>query len=671
MKFFKIILAALLLPSALCAVGIDMDAPKTITAPKIEYNVKSSEIKTTGKTEISNTSGQKVTLVDSYIGNKGADAAGQDIELWLGKNVHVTAASIKREDESAISKKAIFTACYGCDDYGNAWEISTSTIEHNMDDHMMKFYNPVFWAYGIPIFWFPFLEMPDPSIKRKSGILLPDFNSTNNMGTQFNLPVYIALSDTHDMTVTFSYLTAENPLFQLEHRLNASHSEFRTHGSFTHNRDGADRWHIFNDDVIELGEHVRTTIYLERSSDKTYLQKYGFYDDQPYLDSGAKVELFGETGYVIADAHIFQELRSNRRTQVSVPNGDVLPNIRGTYQTKPLFDETYLTLSADILGISGSGTASQRVIGESRLVSPWTLWGGNRLTASMSVRYDIYNFDDTEMIGGNIESGIKSRFLPSGYMEWSLPLIDVGNKWKQIIEPRVRLTVMRELDDSAYALNNDSAGALLSDATLFSNNRFSGLDQWENGTFADYGVRWATFDDTGHNAEVFLGQSYDFTERPDTDPNSGFHNGSSDYVGRIGYENNQWLALGTRFRFTEKNLSLRHMETAARFGSSRNFLSLGHMWAVQFIDAQTMGDDIHELTAGLNFYLTERFGVKFNAIYNITDEKFQRHTGGIFYNHPCYFLSLEYRRDNTQKEDYVGNTTFSFRFGMAINGVKQ
>lgn len=671
MKFFKPIFAALLTPSALYAAAIDMDAPKTITAPKIEYNLKSSEIKTTGKTEISNTSGQKITLVDSYIGNKGADASGQDIELWLGSNVHVTAKSITRENTDTVSKKAVFTACYGCDEYGNAWEISTSTIKHNSDDHMMQFYNPVFWAYGIPILWFPYIEMPDPSIKHKSGILLPDFNSTNNMGTQFNLPVYIALSDTHDMTVTLSYLTQENPLFQLEHRLNESHSEFRTRGSFTRNKEGENRWHIFNDDIIEMGEHVRTTIYLERASDKTYLQKYGFYNDQPYLDSGAKVELFGETGYAIADAHIFQELRSTRRTQVTVPSGDILPNIRGTYQTRPLYEETYLTLNADILGISGDGTSSQRLIGEAKIISPWTLWGGNRVTAALSTRYDVYNFDNTEMMDGNDFSGLKSRFLPSGYVEWSLPLMKGGSTWKQIIEPRARLTMMQELDKAAYALNNDSAGALLSDATLFSNNRFSGLDLWENGTFADYGVRWAAFDDKGHNIEVFLGQSYDFTDRPDTDPNSGFHNGASDYVGRIGYENNEWLALGTRFRFAEKNLSLRHMEAAARVGTSRNYFSVGHIWAAQFIDAQTMGDDIHEISGGMNVYLTERFGIKFNAIYNITDEKFQRHSGGIFYNHPCYFLSLEYRRDNAQKEDYVGNTTFQFRFGMAINGIKQ
>mgnify|MGYP003623270654 FL=1 len=333
--------------------------------------------------------------------------------------------------------------------------------------------------------------------------------------------------------------------------------------------------------------------------------------------------------------------------------------------------ERLATCNGEVRGMAGSGTSNRRVMGDVRVTAPWTLWGGNRVTASLTARYDVYNCDNTELVNTEIYCGLKARFLPSGYLEWSLPMLKGGSKWSQVIEPRARLTIMPDIgNDAGYAMNNDSAGALLSDATLFSNNRFSGLDLWENGTFADYGVRWAAFDNSGQNFEVFIGQSYDFTDRPDVDPNSGFHNGQSDYVGRLSYKNSEWLNLSTRFRFAENDFSLRHSETAAYVGTSRNFVSVGHIWAAQFLDAQTMDKDIHEITAGLSFHLTERFGVRFNAIYNVTDDKFQRHTGGVFYNHPCYFLSLEYRRDNAVKEDYVGNTTFQFRFGLNIDGAK-
>ena len=656
--------------TALAIGSVDINEPKTIVADKIEYDVKAETLKTVGNTEITNQSGQRMTLRDSYISKDGSTLDGDDIKLWLGSHVYVDAENVSRDGDITIARHATFTACDGCDAYGNAWTISATTVRHNMATRMLRFYNPVFWVYDVPVFWFPVFEMPDPGVKHKSGFLMPDFESTNKMGTMINVPFYVYLSEYQDATVTLGYLTQENPLFKLEHRLNGEHSEYRTRGSFTRNRDGENRWHIFNNDVIELGEYARASVFLERTSDETYLQKYGFYGSQPYLDSGARLEVFGQSSYVVADAHVFQELRkySNR---YATPSGDILPNIRAVHQTAPIYEETYFTLSGDVLGISGSGTASQRMIGEARVISPWTLWGGNRLTASVATRYDVYNFDHTDMVDGSDFTGLKNRFLPSGYVEWGLPLYRPSAIWTQVIEPRVRMTAMAHTSDDQFALNNDSAGAFLTDATLFSNNRFAGLDLWENGTFADYGVRYSAFNnETGQTLEMFLGQTYDFTDRADTDPNSGFHSGASDYVGRVSYNNLKWLNLASRFRFDRTKLSLRHAETTGRVGNSATYLSVGHIWSQQFIDAQTRGTSVSEGTVGAGLRLTGRWSVQWAGIYNFTESAFHSHTGGLFYTHPCYYLSAQYKRDNSIKGDYVGTTTFQFKFGMSIDGQK-
>lgn len=666
MKRLYAFLSACFMASAY-AVPLDISAPKTIKSDKIEYDVKTGTVKTSGKTEITSSAGGRMTLTDSYLSNQGKQLSGDDIKIWLGEHVYVESDNITRDGNDTIARHAMFTACDDCDSFGDAWEIRATKIVHNMSDRMLSFYNMVFWAYELPVLYLPYYTMPDPGVKHKSGFLTPGLESTNNMGTQINIPFYLSFSDTHDATVTLSYLTKENPLFQLEHRLNLAHSEFRTNGSYTHNRDGENRWHIFNEDVIELGEYARATVKIARASDKTYLQKYGFYEDQPYLDSGAKVEVFGQSSYVVADTHIFQELRNNGWNG-TVPSGNILPNIRAIYQTEPLFAETYLTLSGDVLGIVGDGTSSQRMIGETRITSPWTLWGGNRFTASVAARYDLYNFRNVDMVDGDKYSGFKNRFLPSGYVEWGLPFIKPGVGWSQTIEPRARLTVMRHTSKDQFAQNNDSAGAFLSDTVLFSNNRFAGSDLWENGNYADYGVRWSAFNTDGRVIEVFLGQSYDFTDRADTDLNSGFHKGGSDYVGRIGFNNSDWLDISSRFRFDRDSFNLRHAETSAVIGSANNYFTVGHIWARQFIDAQTIAPDINEAMAGLGFKLSNRWSVKFDAIYNWTENKFLRHMGTLFYNHPCYYLSFGYRRDNAVREDFKGNTTIQFRFGMSIEG---
>ena len=654
---------------AMANMSVNVDEPKTITADKIEYDLKNAVIKTSGQTEIVNKSGQRMTLTDSYISQNGDSLTGDDIKLWIGDHVYIESANIERTGNTTVARDALFTACDNCDGFGDAWKISTYKIVYKMDARMLRFYSPVLWAYDIPVLWLPYFEMPDPGVKYKTGFLTPDFESTNNMGTQINIPLYVNFSDTHDMTFKLSYLTKENPLFEIEHRLNAEHSEYRTQGSYTYNKAGESRWHIFNDDVIELGDNARATIFLERASDKTYLQKYGFYSDQPYLDSGAKLELFGQSAYAVADMHIFQEMRSEYRGTNTIPSGNILPNIRGVYQTRPLFNETYMTFITDVLGVSGEGSSSQRVTGDARIISPWTLWGGNRLTLSLDARYDLYHFDNSDLIDESDFSGFKNRFLPSGYVEWGLPMFRPGDTWTQVIEPRARLTVMRKTDEEQFSLNTDSAGTFLSDSTLFSDNRFSGYDLWENGTFSDYGVRWSAFNNKdGQNAEIFVGQAYDFTDRAATDVNSGYHHGASDYVGRIGYNNNKWLDIASRFRLDRTNLALRHFETSLHIGTNKNFINIGHIYSQQFEETHARMDDINEAVIGAGIQLTNRWALRWNGIYNMTIDEFQRHTGGLFYEHPCYYLSVQYRRDNAVKEDYVGTTTFQFRFGMSIDG---
>lgn len=653
------------------ALGLNLDEAKTIKSQKIEYNAKSNEIKTSGQTEIVNASGQVVKLNQGYLSKKQDTMSADDIELWLGKNVYVRADEVSQKTYETIAKHAVFTACDKCDTFGNAWEISSNKVIHDKPEKMLYFHNAIFWVYNdnVPLFWLPYYAMPDPTVKYKSGLLMPSLNSTNGMGMQINIPGYINISDRHDFTPVVSILTKEKPLYQLEHRLNLDHAEFRTNGAYTHNKEGVNRWYVYNRDKIELGENARAFVFVNRASDKTFLQKYGFYNNQPYLETGAKLEIFGQNSYVVTDAHIFQELRD-----LSTP-GNILPNIRGVYQTNPFFKETYLKLTGDVLSVYGDNASSQRFIGEGRIISPWTLWGGNRLTLSLASRYDIYNFKDTTVYDidypnglNRSYSGVKTRFLPNGYIEWGLPLFSVKNDWTYIIQPRARLTIMEHsADKSVFAYTNDSAGRFLADTTLFSNNRYAGYDVWVNGNFADYGVQWLGFNKK-HNIEVFAGQTYDFRrhrqDKADFNDN-GFRNSFSDYVGRISYSNNNNIQLSTRFRFDKEDMFLQHIENSVYLRKRKNYLTLGHIWDASPIDTNK---DTHEAIAGAGLQITDRFSIKGRAIYNIYEHVIQQHGGGIYYDHPCYYLSLEYKHDNAIRQDYIGGTTFQFKFGISIDG---
>ena len=159
MKKLTTILMCSFIPGIAYAVALDTETPKTITSEKIEYNVKTETIKTSGETEIVNQTGQRMTLTDSYISPDGESLSGNDIKLWLGDHVYIESDNIVREGVKTIAYDSLFTACQDCDPYGNAWEITAKKIIHNEDTHMLKFFNPVLWTYDIPVMWLPFYQV--------------------------------------------------------------------------------------------------------------------------------------------------------------------------------------------------------------------------------------------------------------------------------------------------------------------------------------------------------------------------------------------------------------------------------------------------------------------------------------------------------------------------------
>jgi lipopolysaccharide assembly outer membrane protein LptD (OstA) len=208
----------------------------------------------------------------------------------------------------------------------------------------------------------------------------------------------------------------------------------------------------------------------------------------------------------------------------------------------------------------------------------------------------------------------------------------------------------------------DSTGALLSDVSLFSNNRYSGYDLWVNGTYADYGVSWAGYNSDGQSVEAFVGQTYDFDTDNEPDPNSGYYDGASDIVGRVGFNPINWLNVMNRFRIGKKDWGLRHLETDIRIGS-KNYITFGYIWAVQFSgasDVYASSASVSEGMIGGVVYLTDRLVLRANGLYNFTYGRPQRYNAGLYYEHPCWTVGLAYNVDNAIKVYSQTNENLNF-----------
>ena len=129
------------------------------------------------------------------------------------------------DEEKTIVKKGIFTSCKKNNNCP-AWSMKSKKITHDKIKRQIMYENSILNLYDIPVFYFPKFFHPDPTVKRQSGFLRPQLNSSKILGTSFYLPYYHVISDNRDFTFKPQIFDSEIEMFQNEYRQVNKNSNF-------------------------------------------------------------------------------------------------------------------------------------------------------------------------------------------------------------------------------------------------------------------------------------------------------------------------------------------------------------------------------------------------------------------------------------------------------------
>ena len=148
---------------------------------------------------------------------------GTDIKAYLNdddfkvdkKNKpRIFANTLKLDGNLNSFGKSIFTLCdYRKNDKCPPWTIQSSKMLHDNKKKTIYYDNAVVKVYNIPLFYFPKLSHPDPTVNRRSGFLPPSYSNTKNLGSGFSIPYFWAMSDDKNFTISNKVYLTENPLF--------------------------------------------------------------------------------------------------------------------------------------------------------------------------------------------------------------------------------------------------------------------------------------------------------------------------------------------------------------------------------------------------------------------------------------------------------------------------
>ena len=126
--------------------------------------------------------------------------------------------------------------------------------------------------------YFPKFFHPDPTVKRKSGFLIPSIKNSANSTNYLSIPYFTVLSQNQDLTFTPRIYSNNSLLLQTEYRQENKNSSHISDFSFFEDKEKDSKSLIFFYSYKKLVNFANfddgdINLKIERSSNDTYLRK--------------------------------------------------------------------------------------------------------------------------------------------------------------------------------------------------------------------------------------------------------------------------------------------------------------------------------------------------------------------------------------------------------------
>ncbi|MDG1803113.1 MAG: LPS-assembly protein LptD, partial [Paracoccaceae bacterium] len=123
--------------------------------------------------------------------------------LVLDQQLQLAASQMNRvEGRYTQLYQVAATSCHVCQNKPPLWSIRASRVIHDEAERQLYFENAQFRIYDVPVLWVPWMRLPDPTLERATGLLIPKLRTTTELGIGLKLPYFITLGKHRDLTLT-------------------------------------------------------------------------------------------------------------------------------------------------------------------------------------------------------------------------------------------------------------------------------------------------------------------------------------------------------------------------------------------------------------------------------------------------------------------------------------
>lgn len=574
--------------------------PYTLNATRVTYNRETDEFSANGSVELREPNGNILLAQKISLTNKFKAGFANHLTALLNNDVTITARYAKRIDgHITIFTDSHYTACRGCNTrWGDPlWELVADQSTHDQETHDITEINPRLKIAGVTVGGLPYLVHPDPTVKRRTGWLFPNFKSGSAYGIGIVTPYFWAISPDKDLTFSPLITTKQGPVADIEYRQATATGSYNIEAFGVYQLKPNDTSHPvrWRGAVKSKGDFALNDVWSwgwqgTLQSDRSFLEDYEF-DKSRIAENQLHVTGLEDRNYVSAKLLNYTGQKNTGVDNNSLPYA--LPYVKGEhYFAPPVFGgELSMDWSAYSLNRDGTSTpfntvnhattqsrATTNVHWKSRYIAD----NGVLVTPFAGVKSDLYvnnNLPDPTTATGYADTQTTLRVLPTVGLDARWPLVASYDYGQSIVSPVFQFIASGN-EKNVNKVGNEDAITLNFDHTnLFLAERHTGDDREEGGVRANVGLTYSFLGINGGFLRASAGESIHMAGKNSYADGSGLSQSKSDLVGAITFQPWDYLTFSHEIRLKEDFSAISRQESQLslsldRFTFNASYLDL-------------------------------------------------------------------------------------------------
>ena len=635
-----------------------------IKARALKFNQKSNQIQFTELQDFYDGKAIKFSAEEAVISSDLSEGIIRAAELLIDDVIKIQTDEVKLKSGEISSASGIsrVTSCEECEEKQPNWYLSASSAKRDLENLNIVYKNVTVRVKGVPVAYIPYLRMPDPSVSRARGFLVPEAVLTSNLASGLKLPYFVPIGISSDMLIT-PYFSSKTKTLEYRYRKKFRKGELTINGAFSDDD-------LINNDLryfsqlvgnYQMGYGVDLNFNVGKVSDSSYLGDYVYSEESEFnSEISLRKTIVEKQQFFDGDLSYLRETEQDNSL-------DEYYSLSGLYikDISPVNVPGKLSLSANLNSsvnvnddnsFSRPPSSAQVGIDYNQQTSIGSLKFSNNV-------YGQYNSFVNSADAGTTNEEFSFQYGASTLI--SAPFHARGKGKLIFLKPKLLLSFNDQENDilGDYFIGTEE----LNWGNVFSGKKIRSLTESETGLSVSLGIERKVFWENGRHLDLSFAASKidNLTYTPS--PTLGLEARDLNYLGKFSYQTKNANSFGANALFSSKG---RLIEGDLRGNYTHKNLNLGLNYETidQAIDNR-LSEDLRTINFTSEYSLSDDFQVNAGGRYDLNNSKMAKTSFGLSFDMGSweYNFTQDYLKQDPDKfsmsaifDDECTRLTFSF-----------